>query len=1069
MTSWMKSQGAKQPTAYGSLLQSSAYGSAIPIIYGQTQSPLLAIWAANLRQGGSGKKKKALLKGAPTYVENVDFLLGHNPIMAVLQVWNNGSLLPLNFLLNQSQNSGSANTGIVIAPIVPLSGGGTGPDPAFYCLIAITAPQPYSFTFDDYGSQGLQTITGDWEVPFWNELEQGPDPTHPSTFRFTPYCYRWEPSYGPFIYIDTQFGYGANINIYYAQINFAASSPPGNPPLTRLRLAFESQLGSGTEYADAGLSAQQIIYPHFAGCGSSDIDLGASGALPQLIPEVRGKWGVYPSGDADFADIIEDIFKSGLAQASLQAEETPTFTTMERGLSSYQMPGCIQRKVVENFDGVGPIPYNLPTTAENFLVVLASEGNTSTATMSISDTGGNTWTPLLPAGHSCQIWYAKALGGPTVVTTGPTQQMTMLEIGGVDTYDSVSVTTGVGVTNLTTTTEPGFAGYVLGIATNYAGGGPFDPHLANWNPVVTNYNGNPNLPGHSTTSGFQLVLDRVLRSPATLAIPALAGVPAYTVILAFKSSQPSNFPTPLGDFIDFPSLDQVRYQCRAYSLWGSLSLNSQSAASDVLKSLYFAANAAPVYLGSKLFSYPYAEQSFAGNGSYFTSPTNPGPVANLNADNGDFVGDDGCPKLQTVDRIGLPNVLQLQCFDRNANYNQIVVQQPDAASIALYGERKADPIVCNAIQDPSIARALLGIQVRRNQYGGDRWNFTASARSMLLSPMDLITLTDSLQSIFGVPVRITSYVEQEDGSFLGQAEPFVYGMCSPTALPTTSPEVNPLQTNVSAGDVNPPIIFEPTPPLYPSLTGDQLWVVVSSESPNYGGCQVMVSTDGGASYSLAGPPMFGNAVTGFLTAPWPAANDPDTTNNLFVDLTESNGVLPMLSTTAENNFEYPCYVQSTGSSEEVNGVVIANGDPMTEEINGTAIATLNTEQVNGTSIAASTASDGFGYELMAYAVATLTGTNKFELMATGVGNELRRSIQLAPSSSGVGVGHAPGARFALISPAGTGILKLPMPILYVGQTIFFKILSFNQFGTALQALADVTAYSYVPTGVPGAA
>ena len=1051
MTSWMKSQGAKQPTAYGSLLQSNSYGSAIPIIYGQTQSPLLGIWAANLRLGGSGKKKKALLKGAPTYVENIDFLLGHNPIMAVLQVWNNGSILPMNFLLNQSQNSGSANTGISIAPIVPLVGGGTGPDPAFYCLIAITFPCNYSFTFDDYGSQGSQTLTGIFEIPFWNELESGPDPTRPSAFRNSPFCYRWEPSYGPIIYIDSQFAYGSPINIYYAQINFAASSPPGNPPLTRLRLAFESQLGSGTEYADAGLSAQQIIYPHFAGCGSSDIDLGASGALPQLIPEVRGKWGIYPSGDGDFADMIEDIFKSGLAQASLQAEETPTFTTMERGLSSYQMPGCIQRKVSENSLGVGTIPYDLPTTAGNFLVVMA------TGTISAISDGVNTWTPLQPSGHSAQIWWAQAVGGPSPVSVTPSPaQVTLLEIAGVDTYDSVSVTTGAGVTNLATTSQPGFAGYALAMAINYASGGPANPNLLPWNPVVDNLNGNP-IP-FTTRSGFHLALDRVLRSPSTVTVPALTGIPAYTVILAFKASQPSNFPIPLGDFIDFPSLDQVRYQCRAYSLWGSLSLNSQSAASDILKSLYFAANAAPVYLGNKLFSIPYAEQSFAGNGAYFTSPTNPGPVANLNADNGDFVGDDGCPKLQTVDRIGLPNVLQLQCFDRNANYNQIVVQQPDAASIALYGERKADPIVCNAIQDPSIARALLGIQVRRNQYGGDRWSFTLNSRASLYSPMDLVTLADSLQSIFGVAVRITSMTEQDDGSFVCQAEPFVYGMCTPTPLPTTSPEVNPLQTNTSAGNVNPPIIFEPTPPLYPSLTGDQLWVVVSSESPNYGGCQVMVSTDGGASYNPAGDPLFGNAITGFLTAPWPAANDPDTTNNLFVDLTESNGVLPMLSTAAENNFEYPCYVQSDGSGEEVNGTPIADANPITEEVNGTAIATLNTEQINGTPIASSTASDGFGYELMAYAVATLTGTNKFELMATGVGNELRRSIQLAPSSGGVGVDHSAGSRFALLTPAGTGILKLPMPTLYVGQTIFFKILSFNQFGTALQALADVPAF-----------
>ena len=41
----------------------------------------------------------------------------------------------------------------MIAPIVPLSGGGFGPDPYFYCLVAITWPTTYSFTFNDYGGE----------------------------------------------------------------------------------------------------------------------------------------------------------------------------------------------------------------------------------------------------------------------------------------------------------------------------------------------------------------------------------------------------------------------------------------------------------------------------------------------------------------------------------------------------------------------------------------------------------------------------------------------------------------------------------------------------------------------------------------------------------------------------------------------------------------------------------------------------------------------------------------------------------------------------------------------------
>src|SRR5215469_13901510 len=90
-----KNQAQNQPTAWGTMLQSSSYGSTIPVIYGTTMSPLLAIWAANLRQGGSGKKFKNMKKGVQSYVENVDFLLGHNPIMGCLQCKVNGSMYPL--------------------------------------------------------------------------------------------------------------------------------------------------------------------------------------------------------------------------------------------------------------------------------------------------------------------------------------------------------------------------------------------------------------------------------------------------------------------------------------------------------------------------------------------------------------------------------------------------------------------------------------------------------------------------------------------------------------------------------------------------------------------------------------------------------------------------------------------------------------------------------------------------------------------------------------------------------------------------------------------------------------
>ena len=1222
MTTSFKSQSAQRPTAMGTLLQNSAYGSTIPVGYGLTQSNLLAIWAANLRQGGGNTKKfKQAKKGITNYCECIDFLIGHNPVRGVIQVMNNGSNTPVVYTSASFSSAGGRQSFTVS-------------DPHFYFVIGVTVSASYSYSVDDYGGQGPQTLTGTFEIPLWNELETGPDPTDPTSYRCWPYCYRWQQGMGATLYVDAESFPTGTVKVYYAQLIAATSY---QPPITKLALAFEPQLGSGDEYANGFNPGQQIIYPQFAGLQSSEINLGASGALPQLNPEVAWKWGVYPSGDADFADMIEDIYKSGLAQAAIaadtSAQPTPATTQMERGLSSYQMPGTIQKKVDQSATAsLPPMQYDMPNAPGNFLMVVV----TAAGTLSIASTNGETWTPVYGAGLGYQVWYSSAAGGPNTVTvTGSSGawEMGIIEVGGtggsvpgeinafattnassfhvgadtntasavsdnnscalaitgvypplrlfqeadaeaswggfsmpglpagatvtaiqpVVTYDfqdfgpdavtfligglvgfpgvpgsGTWVGASIGTTSADVTafapsfeiirtlrlsnysatfsvsaiylkisyTGPsgglggeildavavssngpataassvaeGLPGYLLGVSLYPGGSAPAAADEALWN-AVTPANFYSNSPGT-----FQ-VQDRVIYSPGEYSAAGAGGSPASVALIVLKAVQPVNYPRPLGDFIDVPSLNQTRSQCRAGGLWGSLTMNSQSSASDWLKSLCMAANCAPVFLGSKLYLIPYSEVSAAGNGALYTAPTAAGPVANLNADNGDFVGSagEGCPRLETSDRVGQPNVLQMQFIDRNANYTQTTAQVTDPASIGLYCVRKADPITMNCVQDPTVARTLLGIQVRRNSYGGDTWFFTASARWSLLSPMDLVTLTDTLQDLAGVPVRITKFNEQDDGSFVGEAEPFVYGMSSPIALETTGSNPNSNDVNASAGDVNPPIIFEPTPGLFPGLLGPQLWLVISSSSANFGGAQVFISTDGGSSYNPApgGPGAdnnvaMGNAITGVLTADWPAGTDPDSTNNLLLDLTESKGTLQSFPTVIEDNFEFPCYVQSKTVTIDVGGVATAEGAPVEVEDGGILFGAIGTLEVGGVAVA-DDGSDGFGYELMSYAVATLTGTDLYTLQATGAGNYLRRAILKAPNNTGNGVDHPINSRFALLNQSNAGTLKINLPSQYIGQQVLFKVLSFNTFGTALQSLADVPAYAYTPTGIPG--
>src|SRR6185437_2107703 len=134
-----KNQASQRPTAFGSMLQASTYGMAIPEIYGLIQSPLLAIWAANLRQGGSTKKFKQMKKGITAYCENIDFLLGKNPILGVMQMWNNGGKLPLTFTKYQQTVTAPGPASITV------------PDSHFYAVVGVTLTQDYSQAVNDYG------------------------------------------------------------------------------------------------------------------------------------------------------------------------------------------------------------------------------------------------------------------------------------------------------------------------------------------------------------------------------------------------------------------------------------------------------------------------------------------------------------------------------------------------------------------------------------------------------------------------------------------------------------------------------------------------------------------------------------------------------------------------------------------------------------------------------------------------------------------------------------------------------------------------------------------------------
>ena len=141
--------------------------------------------------------------------------------------------------------------------------------------------------------------------------------------------------------------------------------------------------------------------------------------------------------------------------------------------------------------------------------------------------------------------------------------------------------------------------------------------------------------------------------------------------------------------------------------------------------------------------------------------------------------------------------------------------------------------------------------------------------------MDLVQISDSRLDASALTVRITAVEEDDEGMLSITAEDF-FGAYSPSVLypPTSySPSASPSILGVGGGtaapavgqasgaavggyvpnwsaapgNVNTPLIFEPPAAL---LSGDlEIWIALSG-SPNWGGAQVWISSDG-SSYAFA--------------------------------------------------------------------------------------------------------------------------------------------------------------------------------------------------------------------------
>lgn len=460
---------------------------------------------------------------------------------------------------------------------------------------------------------------------------------------------------------------------------------------------------------------------------------------------------------------------------------------------------------------------------------------------------------------------------------------------------------------------------------------------------------------------------------------------------------------------DATSLAYFKSYTQAQGLFFSPVLTRQEKIVDTLNRWAKLANSWIFWSGNVIKYVPLGDQPLSANSATYTP--NSTIEYDLTAD--DFIDDgNGLIKVNRIDPADAYNRTIVTIKDRALHYNSNPIEYKDSRLIGLYGLIDNVNIQGDDICDANVGKIAATLIGKRAANLRNTYEVTLTYNFVLLEPGDLCTLTHPfIAAINKLPVRVVSVDENSNGDlkFLFEEYPGILGNFYTSGQETNSS--TPVDQLVSPGNVNDPCIFEPRSDL---ASPAQVWISASG-GVNWGGADVYVGFGATpATYTKIGT--ISNAASqGVLTATLASHADPDTTNTLSVDMTESQTSLASVTHADADAFRTLSYISAPSS-----GGVIANTG-----------------------------------ELIAYGTVTPTGTFTDNL------TYLRRGLYGTTPAS-----HASGQNFTVLdltNDAGQ-LLKYAIPAPYIGQAIHVKFVSFNLFGFAYQDISTVTDYVYTTTG-----
>lgn len=513
------------------------------------------------------------------------------------------------------------------------------------------------------------------------------------------------------------------------------------------------------------------------------------------------------------------------------------------------------------------------------------------------------------------------------------------------------------------------------------------------------------LGGTPALPSIQFQLGGQQRGTAGPAFPDDAGPDAVISDLLTNASYGTGFPSAnLGD------LTAVKNFCEADHLAVSLLCNRQDTAARWLKEILDACALGAFFSGSALKIVPFVScevQDLSLPATFIPDLT---AVYTLTDD--DFLDWENArggspragPKRDPIevtrkDAAEQTNWLSVEYEPAIYWYNRSVVFASDENAIADYGLRLAPSRPGHFFTNNISAQASAWLQLGRRLYNLNQYRFRLNISKCLLEPMDIVNITESISGLSNWPVRVIAVEEDEESTIVVTAE----DLFEPNGLAVMAPQGGgsglTINSTTAPGSTNAPVIFEP-----PSgLTGGQneAWIVASGGT-DWGGCEVWVSLDG-SSYGKVGT-IYAGGRQGSLTATLPSGSDPDTTDTLSVDLTESQGTLNSGTQADADSYITLCYC------------------------------------------------DG---ELISYETATATSP-QYNYNLT----YLRRGAY------GTAIGsHASGTQFARLDGS---VFQYRFPENLAPQTFYVKLPAFNLFGNELEDLSSVAQYSFSTTGVGSA-